>query len=69
MRYHTIRRAEAILEPGEFKLESMMLTRRRVLIAVGLAVAALWEPASVSGAQKARKPRPATVTLKVDGMS
>jgi hypothetical protein len=46
-----------------------MVTRRRALIAVGLAVAALWEPAIVGGAQKARKPRPATITLKVDGMS
>ena len=33
-----------------------MVTRRRVLIAVGLAVAGLWEPATVGGAQKARKP-------------
>ena len=46
-----------------------MVTRRRVLIAVGLAVAGLWEPATVGGAQKARKPRPTTITLKVDGMT
>ena len=69
MRYHTIRRAEAILEPGEFKLESMMLTRRRALIALGLAVAALWEPATAAAAQKARKLQPVTVTLTVEGMT
>ena len=50
-------------------METMMLTRRRALIAVGLTVAALWEPAIAGAAQKARKPRPATVTLTVDGMT
>ena len=46
-----------------------MVTRRNMLIAVGLAVAALWEPALVGAAQKARKSKPATITLKVEGMT
>jgi hypothetical protein len=50
-------------------MEAMMVTRRSVLIAVGLAVTALWQPAMAGAAQKARKPRPATVTLKVEGMT
>ena len=50
-------------------METMMVTRRSVLIAVGLAVAALWEPAMAGAAQKARKPKPVTITLSVAGMS
>ena len=46
-----------------------MVTRRRVLIAVGFAVAGLWTPGTAVAAQKTRKPRPATVTLKVAGMT
>ena len=46
-----------------------MVTRRGVLIAVGLAVAALWQPATAGAAQKARKPKPVTITLKVQGMT
>jgi len=44
-----------------------MIPRRRVLIAVGLAVVALCEP-SVTAAQNARQTKAATITLKVDGM-
>jgi hypothetical protein len=47
----------------------MMVTRRSVLIAVGLAVAALWLPATAGATQKARKAKPVTITLKVEGMT
>jgi hypothetical protein len=50
-------------------METMMVTRRCMLIAVGLAVAALWDPATAGADQKARKPQPVTITLKVDGMT
>ena len=50
-------------------MEAMMVTRRSVLIAVGVAFAALWAPATADAAQKARKPKPTTMTLKVDGMT
>ena len=46
-----------------------MVTRRRILIALGLAVAALWQPATTGAAQKARKPKPVTITLSVAGMT
>ena len=49
--------------------EAMMVTRRGVLIAVGLAVAVLLEPTAVGAAQKVRKSKPATITLKVEGMT
>ena len=45
-----------------------MVTRRRVLIAIGLAVAVFGEPPLADAAQKAHKTQPATVTLKIDGM-
>lgn len=46
-----------------------MLTRRQVLTAVGLAVAGLWDPASVAANQKTPKPKLVTVTLTIDGMT
>jgi len=49
--------------------EAMMVTRRGVLIAVGLAVAVLLEPTAVGATQKVRKSKPATITLKVEGMT
>jgi len=47
----------------------MMVTRRSVLIAVGFAFSALWETATVGATQKARKSKPATITLTVQGMT
>jgi hypothetical protein len=49
-------------------METMMVTRRRVLITIGLAVAGLCEPAITAADQKARKTQPVTITLKIDGM-
>ena len=46
----------------------MMVTRRRVLIAIGVAVAAFGEASMADAAQKARKIQPVTITLKVEGM-
>ena len=46
-----------------------MVIRRRVLIAIGFAVAAFCEPSMAGADQKARKTQPVTITLKVDGMS
>ena len=46
-----------------------MVTRRSVLIAVGLAVAELWEPPTADALQKARKSKPETITLTVQGMT
>jgi hypothetical protein len=50
-------------------VEAMMVSRRGVLITFGLVVALLWAPATAGAAQKAPKPHPVTVTLKVDGMT
>jgi hypothetical protein len=50
-------------------IEAMMVTRRGVFITLGLTVALLWAPATAGAAQKAPKPHPVTVTLKVDGMT
>ena len=49
-------------------METMMVTKRRVLIAIGLTIAACCEPSSAGAAQKARKTQPVTITLNVDGM-
>jgi hypothetical protein len=48
-------------------METTMVTRRRVLIAIGFVVAAFGDPSMVA-AQNARKTKAATITLKVDGM-
>jgi hypothetical protein len=50
-------------------MEAMMATRRVVFITLGLIVAVFWAPAPAGAAQKAPKPHPVTVTLKVDGMT
>jgi hypothetical protein len=49
-------------------METMLIPRRRVLIAVGFAVAALFEPSLTAAQSAARKAKAATITLKVDGM-
>ena len=49
-------------------METMLVPRRRVLIAVGFAVAALFEPSVTTAQSAARKTKAATITLKVDGM-
>jgi hypothetical protein len=49
-------------------METMLVPRRRVLIAVGFAVAALFEPSLTAAQSAARKTKAATITLKVDGM-
>jgi hypothetical protein len=54
---------------GNTAKEGMMVTRRSMLIAVGLAVATLWEPATAGATQKARKSKPETITLTVQGMT
>lgn len=54
---------------GNTAKEGMMVTRRSMLIAVGLTVAALWEPATAGATQKTRTSKPQTITLAVQGMT
>jgi hypothetical protein len=52
------------------KGDDEMVTRRRVLIAIGCAVATLYEPSGTAAQSAARKAKAKaeTITLTVDGM-